>query len=402
MRLIRVPRPLAACAAVAVAAGGLAGCGDDMNQPACASGNICTWAGTGEVAFNGDGLDRLQSALYNPMDLKFAPDGRAYVLDWQNHRVRRVNADNKLETVIGTLDIGDGPLPESGELTPPGVDGKTVNLNHPTDVVFAADGTMYLAAWHNHKIRHFDPTTGLVYVACGAGPGFKGDGGPAAAALMNQPKSVIIDPATGALLVLDTRNMRVRRIAADAPATIDTVVGNGTWGFAGDGGAPLAAELALQVVNADTDNPLPGGGLALDAAGLLYIADTENHRIRRVDFTQNVIETIAGTGDAGFSGDGGPALQAMLNYPRDIEMGPDGRLYIADTENHRIRAIDLGTGVITTVAGNGSPDMHKMFGGDGGSPLDAELNRPWGITFDAAGSLYIADALNNRIRKVTR
>src|SRR5262249_18483945 len=153
---------------------------------------------------------------------------------------------------------------------------------------------------HNHKIRHYDPVTGLVYVACGAGPGFKGDGGPAAAALMNQPKSVVIDPATGALLVLDTRNMRVRRMAADATQTIATVVGNGTWGYAGDDGPPLGAELALQTVNQDSDNPLPGGALALDAAGRLYIADTENHRVRRVDFTQSLIETIAGTGEKGF------------------------------------------------------------------------------------------------------
>jgi sugar lactone lactonase YvrE len=389
--------PLVALAVVAVV-GALGGCGESSNNAVCTSGTICTWAGTGEPAFNGDGLDRRKSTLFNPMDLKFAPDGRAYVLDWQNHRVRRVNADDTFETVIGTSDVGDGPVPESGELAPPGVDGKTVLLNHPTDVVFAPDGTMYLAAWHNHKIRHFDPSTGLVYVACGAGPGFKGDGGPAAAALMNQPKSVVIDPATGALLVLDTRNMRVRRMAADAAQTIDTVVGNGTWGFAGDGGSPLDAELALQTVNFDSDNPLPGGALALDAAGRLYIADTENHRVRRVDFSQPIIETIAGTGERGFSGDGGPAAQAQLDHPRDLEIGPDGRLYIVDSENQRIRAVDLQTGVITTVAGNGQ----MGFSGDGGSPLQASFSRPWGIAFDAAGNMYVADTQNNRIRKVSK
>jgi len=153
------------------------------------------------------------------------------------------------------------------------------------------------------------------------------------------------------------------------------------------------AQLKLQMAN---DNPEPGGGLALDSQDRLYIVDTENQRVRRVDFAADVIETVAGNGTAGFSGDGGPATEASLAWPRDATIGPDGRLYIADTDNHRIRAVDLATGVITTVVGDGVP----RFGGDGDVPTAASLNRPWGIGFDGVGNLFIADTMNNRIRKV--
>ncbi|HET6285091.1 MAG TPA: hypothetical protein VFH73_29305 [Polyangia bacterium] len=377
------------------------GCGDTPSTPATgctsASGTICTWAGTGEPAFNGDGLALRASALYWPMDVEFAPDGAAYVLDWQNHRVRRADpgADAVLKTVIGTDEIGDGPNPDMGSEVPPGVPGTTINLNHPTDIQIASDGTLLLAAWHNHKVRRYSPATGLVELACGSKPGFAGDGSPAAAALLNQPKSLVINPRTGAIFVLDTRNFRVRRIDPEGQHLINTVVGVGTVGFSGDGGPPDAAQLKFQKPG---DNPEPGGALALDQQERLYIADTENQRIRRVDFAANTIETVAGTGMPGFSGDGGPATEAALNYPRDIEIGPDGRLYIADSDNHRVRAVDLDTGIISTVAGSGQVG----FRGDGGPANLASLARPFGVAFDAAGDLFIADTFNNRIRRVVR
>jgi len=379
-----------------VALGGLivavtGGCGD--NKPPCASGAVCTWAGTGDAALGLDGLDRRATALYWPMDLDFAPDGRAYVLDWQNHIVRRVNADDRMEIVIGTDTVGDGPA-TGDERTAPGVPGTTVNLNHPTDLTFTADGTLLLAAWHNHKIRQFDASTGMVDVTCGNGPGYAD--GPGSTALMNRPKAVAVDPVSGAAFVVDTSNTRIRRIqgAPDAPV-IDTVAGSAMRGFAGDGGPPLGAQFAFQQAN---DNPEPGGAIAIDAQGLLYVVDTENQRIRRIDLTMNVIDTIAGNGTAGFSGDGGPATEASLNFPRDAEIGPDGRLYIADSDNHRVRAVDLGTGIITTVAGNGTP----AFAGDGGPPLDASFKRPFGIAFDAAGDMFVADTFNDRIREIKK
>jgi sugar lactone lactonase YvrE len=370
-----------------------AGCGPGSSPPPapdCASGTICTWAGNGDPAFYGDGLDRREAMLYWPMDLAFAPDGRAYILDWQNHRVRRVSLDGTFETVMGTGDVGDGP-DNGDERTAPGVAGTDCNLNHPTDVTFDRDGTIVVAAWHNHKIRRLDPATGMEAVVSGAGPGFTGDGMPAIGALLNQPKSVVVSHTTGAVYLADTRNFRVRRI--DTDGVITTVVGGAMAGFAGDGGSPTAAQLKFQMAN---DNPEPGGGLALDDQDRLYIVDTENQRIRRVDFAADIIETIAGNGTAGFSGDGGPATEASLAWPRDVALGPDGRLYIADTDNHRVRVVDLSTGVITTVVGDGV----ARFGGDGGPPAAASLQRPWGITFDGAGNLYIADTKNNRVRMV--
>ena len=366
----------------------------ETNPPCAGPGTICSIAGNGDAAFTGEGEPALATSLYWPVDLEFAPDGLPYLLDWQNHRVRRIDADGMLRTVFGTDGIGDGPIPGTGDETvPPGVAATSINLNHPTDLQFSPDGgTLYLAAWHNHKIRKMDMATDLAEIVCGRGPGFAGDGGADATTLLNMPKGIALAPS-GDLFVLDTRNFRVRRIAAGT-GIIETVAGDGTRGAAGDGGDPLAAEFSFQ---GDSDNPEPGGSIALDGEGRLYIADTENHRIRRADFSRGIIETVAGDGTPGAVGDGGPAILAELSHPRDVELGPDGRrLFIADTENHEIRVVDLETGIIDAVAGTGATG----FSGDGGPAREAALDRPFGIAFDAAGDLFIADTLNNRIRRV--
>jgi len=173
---------------------------------------------------------------------------------------------------------------------------------------------------------------------------------------------------------------------------MSTVVGTGDAGFAGDGGSPLSAQIQMP----SGSNPPPGGALAFDSEGRLYISDALNHRIRRVDFQLDLIETIAGNGLAGFSGDGGPAIEASFNNPRDIIFGPDNRLYVADEFNHRVRAIDLTTGTITTVAGNGI----AAFVGDGGPATVSSLNRPAGLEVDAESHLYVADTYNHRIRRI--
>jgi sugar lactone lactonase YvrE len=179
---------------------------------------------------------------------------------------------------------------------------------------------------------------------------------------------------------------------------VSTVVGQkvcdlAVGGFEGDGGDPLLAK--LNQPTGPNPNP-PGGGLALDDQGRLYIADTLNHRIRRVDFNANIITTVVGNGTPAFAGDGGDPLLASLDTPLDLEFGPDGRLYIADTYNHAIRAVDFTTNVIETVAGNGT----RGFSGDGGAATDARLALPYGLDFDAIGNLYIADTYNHRIRRV--
>jgi sugar lactone lactonase YvrE len=370
----------------------LLGCGSSDSGEPCEtrSGVVCRWAGSGALGMNGDALHRRETRLYWPVDLTFSADNEAWLLDWNNHLVRHVRSDDTFETVVGDMFVGDGP-PDQSDLRPPGAEGKTVALNHPTDLEFGPDGVLYFAAWHNHKIRALDVDTGLVQVMCGRGAGFAGDGGPAAMTLFSQPKAIAIDE-TGAMFVLDQRNFRVRKIAAGTAPTIDTVVGKGTSGFSGDDGDPLEAQLAFETGG----NPEPSGALALAGDGTLFIADGLNQRIRRVDFGRNQITTIAGTGEAGFSGDGADAREAQLNGVRDLEFGPDGRLYLADSDNHRIRAIDLESGVIETVLGTGVEGDN----GEGHAPLETQLNRPFGIAFDQDGALFVADTFNSRILKV--
>jgi len=395
-----VDRPLRPVGlAVALVPWALAACASSSNEPGtpapppCAgAGTICAFAGNGQAAYDGEGGPALAASLYWPMDVEFAPDGRAYISDWQNHRIRRVDGDGNLRTVFGTDGIGDGPDPGNGDETvAPGVLATKINLNHPTDVQFSADGkTMFLAAWHNHKVRQMDVDSELEHILCGRGPGFAGDGKSDATALLNRPKGMALAPS-GDLYIVDAQNARVRRISADI---IETVAGNGTVGAGGDGGDPLAAQFSFQQAG---DNPEPGGAIALDAQGRLYVADTENHRVRRIDLLAHTIETIAGTGTSGGAGDGGPATAATLSHPRDVELAPDGkRLFIADTENHKVRAVDLETGTITTIVGTGQRGAL----GDGGPAIEAELYRPFGVAFDADGNLYVADTLNSMIRKV--
>lgn len=324
------------------------------------------------------------------MGVTFGSAGRTYIVDWNNHRIRQVTAEATLQTVIGTDFIGDGPA-DHLDLTLPGALGTMVDLNHPTQMTELQDGTYLLVSWHNHKLRKFFPDTGRVWVTCGRGAGFAGDDGPAAGALLNQP-SQVVQAADGSLFILDQRNQVVRRIAADQ--SIHTVAGTpGQDGYAGDGGSPLNAMLSFP----KGSNPPTGGGLALDAMGRLYISDTLNHRVRRVDFAQDLIETVVGTGVAGYSGDGGLGTAAQINNPRKLALGPDGRIYIADEYNHRVRVFDPATGMVDTVAGNGT----GTFGGDGEDARQASLNRPAGVSFDGQGRLYIADAYNHRIRVMT-
>jgi hypothetical protein len=374
------------------------GCGDGSSEPDppgdevrdCdpSPGVICTWAGTGEIGWDGDGHHRLHSAFYWPIDITFASTGEAYIVDWNNHKVRLVEADQTLRTVIGTNFEGDGPEDNSDQV-PPGAVGYTVHLNHPTEFSELPDGRFLLTGWHTHKMRVYDPVTELVMVTCGAGPGFAGDGGPARLALLERPIQSAIAP-DGTIFILDQTNQRIRRITPD-DSMIDSITGTGVRGFSGDGGSPALAQMN------QPPGTIAGGGLDIDSEGRLYFSDIMNFRIRRIDLALDRIETIAGTGVAGYSGDGGPATAAQINNVREIQFGPDGKLYLADERNDRVRAIDLTTGVITTVAGNGV----RGFSGDGGPATEASLNGPIGLGFDGDGNLYIADAYNQRIRRVT-
>ncbi|MDX2170233.1 MAG: hypothetical protein SF182_24390 [Deltaproteobacteria bacterium] len=362
-------------------------------------GSICTWAGNGGQGFDGDGKDRLLTTIYWPFDIEFTPSGRRVFLDWNNHKVREILPDDTLVTLMGTDFVGDGPK-DLSDLTPEGADPLTIDLNHPTEVIELPNGDLAVMCWHNHKIRELSKADGRARVLIGRGAGFSGDGGRAFDALINQPPHGELD-AAGNLFFIDQRNQRIRVLhdfaAQRKEAIVDTVVGTGVRGFNGDGAA-----LERQLNFPTGGNPEPSGGLALGPDGALYFSDTNNNMIRKVVFSdpgtfkQGVVTTIAGTGDKGYGGDGGPATQALLSYPADLEIGPDGALYVADADNNRVRRIDLRTGIITTVAGSGD----AAYSGDGGAAVDASLKRPFGVAFDDQCDLYVSDTFNSRIRKV--
>ncbi len=266
----------------------------------------------------------------------------------------------------------------------------STNIDLPRGLVVDAAGNQYIAAWHQNRVFRVSRNGQLAVVAGNGIAAFSGDGGPATEAGLNAPSGVALD-RSGNIYIADGANYRIRRVDA-ATGTITTVAGNGSYGFSGDGGPATAARM---------DFPY---GLAVDGAGNLYVADGANNRIRRIDGTTGIITTVAGNGSKGYSGDGGPATSASLSWPSGVAVDGRGNLYIADTgryrlkdtPNYRIRRVDAATGIITTVAGNGT----YGYSGDGGLATAASLAQPYGLAIDRLGNLYIADTYNNRIRRV--
>jgi sugar lactone lactonase YvrE len=250
-------------------------------------------------------------------------------------------------------------------------------LAAPAQIAYDAAGNLYIADLNDNVIRKVD-LAGIVTTVAGTGEqGFAGDGGPATSALLDSPAGVAVD-AAGNIYIADTHNQRVRKVNN---GTISTIAGITAAGFSGDGGAATSAQLS---------NP---SALAVDASGNLYIADTDNHRIRKISGT--TITTVAGDGEQGFSGDGGAATAAGIDSPNGVAVDAAGRIYIGDTHNQRVRVVDMA-GLISTLAGGNS----KAFGGDGGVATSALLARPRGLSVDAQGNIYVADSDNNRIRLI--
>jgi hypothetical protein len=356
------------------------------------SGRACTWLGVPqEEGYNGDGLHRRETLVNQPQDLLFMPDGTAWFTDFNNFLIRRVLEDGTIESMVGSqepLFPGDGPL--TG-VTPAGAAGSQWLLNHPTNLLRTPQGQVLVVAWHNHKLLTVEPDDGYVKVMAGGGSGFAGDGGPAATGTQFKQLNDAIYDDEGNLYVIDQQNARIRRI--DAQGMIDTFAGTGTLGYSGDGGPAIDAEFAWE----QSSNPNPSGGI-VHHEGKLYVSDTNVHIIRVIDLATGIIDRFAGTGEQGDSGDGGPALEAELNGPRDLEIGPDGDLYLADTDNGRVKAIDLETGILRNVAGTGELGV----GPDGLLAAETALRRPFGIAFDPDGNLYVMDTLNSRIVKVAQ
>jgi len=370
-----------------------------------AVGEITTFAGNGIIGWDGDGNTLENSSFYQPIDVEFTPTRGVLFVDWQNHRIRQYQNNGTLETVLGMNIIGDGPTgPDIGK----DLDGNwwpadQSALNHPTRVQEMTDGSILVTAWHNHKMRVLDLDNNRQRVIIGRGAGCDGDGQTVADVRLNQHNHGIQGP-DGAVYILDQRNQVIRRVDLQAN-TCQTVGGTLVPGcdtllapgdYAGDNGAPAGAKFNFP----SGPNPPPGGGMCFDVQGRLYISDTLNHRIRRIDFNANVIETVVGNGTPAYTGDGNAPTNASINNPLDIEFGPDGKLYIADTKNNVIRVVDFDLNTIETVAGTGEYPVNANDIGDGGPATEAKLANPRGVAFDPDGNLIIADTYNNRYRGV--
>ena len=339
------------------------------------TGVIDTLAGTGQSVHGGDGGPAIQAQFSFPRSLALDPMGNIYVVDTQSHRIRRINTAGEISTFAGTGEDGDGE--EDGKLA------TETELSFPAGVATDAEGNVYVADSLNHRIRKID-VNGIMTTIAGTGAPYSGgDGGPATEAQIPYPVAVASD-ARGYLYVAEGQGHRIRRI--DVDGTIATLAGTGLRGYSGDGGPASRARLAYPA------------GIVADSSGNVYIADSWNHRVRRIR-PSGIISTIAGTGERADEGDGGPALQAQVAYPVAVATDMSGNLYVVsyvpDKRNHRIRKIDAD-GTISAFAGGGV----RGFGGDGDPALVAQLAYPLGIAADTDGNVYIADSFNARIRIV--
>jgi len=301
-----------------------------------------------------------------------------YIADTSNQRIREVTGSTGIITTVAGWGSkatkffnGDG-----GQAT-------AAALNQPSSVTLDSSGNLYIADTNDYTVRKVTASTGIITTVAGKHwtRGSSGDGGPATAATLFAPSGVALD-SSGNIYIADEGSERTRKVTAST-GIISTVAGNGTSGYSGDGGQGTAAELNYPT------------GVAVDSSGNLYISDLFNNRIRKVTAATGIITTFAGNGTAGYSGDGGQATAAELNYPTGVAVDSSGNLYIGANNDFAIRKVTASTGVITTVAGNGTAG----YSGDGGQATAAELSSPYGVASDSNGNIYIADA-NNNVRRV--
>jgi DNA-binding beta-propeller fold protein YncE len=362
---------------------------------ATAPGTIVTVAGTGSPGFSGDSGPAPQARLHSPHGLALDAAGNLFIAELVNHRVRRVTADGTINTVAGS-----GQQGFSGD----GGRATEAELNAPAWLVVDAGGNLFIGDLFNHRVRRVTPD-GIISTYAGSGPvetninlleltppehgAFSGDYGPATEARLHTPHDLALD-ALGNLYIADWGNHRVRKVSLDG--IITTVAGSSEMGgFSGDSGPAVDARL---------NGPV---GLEVDGAGCLYVSDAFNHRVRRVT-PEGVITTIAGTGEPGFSGDGGRATDARLNFPLGLAVDSAGTLFVADWENYRVRMVSP-EGIISAVVGAGK----KPYAGDGSLATETGLKGPSGLAIDPLGNLLIADAFfhgsdglpdNDRVLKV--
>jgi sugar lactone lactonase YvrE len=371
-------RRLTSLLTVVVIAVALTACGDERREksPSASATPQAPSATPPRTASTPASVTRADLEFFFPHGIAATPNGIVFVSDTDSSRVLRVDRKGKIALFAGQPDLhsfeGDGG---------PATDAL---LHGPTGLAVDAGGNLYIVDHGNNRVRMVD-AQGVITTVAGSGTtgtrqgGSAGDGGPATKAMLQEPMGVAVDPA-GRLYLADRGNWRVRTV--DGAGTITTLAGNGDTGPERLEGPATEAALGLPVGVADG----PGGSV--------YISDEVAHRIVEVD-ADGVMATIAGTGNAGYSGDGGPAVEAELNAPGHVATDARGNLYFADAENHAIRVVNR-KGVIRTVAGTGKPG----FRGDGGPATKARLNEPYAVAVDTSGTIYVTDHGNNRVRRV--
>ena len=337
---------------------------------------ITTVAGNGLPAYSGDGGPATNAGVLWPSFINVDAGGALYIADWSS-RIRKVDTNGIIHTVAG-----NGSVQYSGD----GVAATASAVGFPSGVAADGYGNLFVGDTYNYRVREVD-AGGIIQTVAGSGTIqiAVGDGGAAINAGMYSPYGLIVDP-TGNLYIADAGNHRVRRVSPDG--IIQTVAGVGPYvssngGYAGDGGAATNARLNAPY------------GLAMDKSGNLYIADQYSHVVRKID-TNGVITTVAGNAVNGFAGDGGAATNASFSFPMDVKVDSAGNLYVADSRNNRIRRVDMN-GIISTLAGTGT----NANVGDGGPATNAALSNPTGLALDLAGNLFVGDYSNNCVRVIS-
>lgn len=337
---------------------------------------IVTVAGTGKPQKSGDAGVATEVNIGDVFGVEIGPQNALYVTEVRNHRVWRVDLKSREAAVVA----GSGREGYSGDGGP----ATEADLNEPYEVRFDKAGNMYFVEMQNHLVRRVDAKTRVISTIAGTGkPGYSGDGGPATKAQFRVPHSIALD-GHGGLFIADIGNHRIRRVDLET-GIVESIAGDGSKVLPKEGGVakgePVVGPRALYI-DGDT----------------MWVALREGHSVWRLGLKSNNWTHVSGTGKRGFSGDGGPAKGATYNGPKGIAVGPEGHVYVVDTENQAIRKINTKTNVITTIAGSG-PDA-RGGAGDGGPATKAQLDRPHGICVGKDGTIYIGDTLNHRVRRV--
>lgn len=332
---------------------------------------VSTFAGTGQKGFAGDGGPASKALLNNPFAIARGPDGFMYICDVDNHRVRRVGKDGVISTFAG-----NGKKAYAGDGGP----ATEASLNQPYELAWDKAGNLYFVEIGNHVVRKVDARSGVISTVAGTGKaGFSGDGGPAGKAQMSAPHSLVID-SQGDILVCDILNHRVRKVDMKN-GTISTYAGNGEKKTSPDG---------TVIGSSSVHGPR---ALAFGPDGTLWLALREGNALLKIDTKAGTFKRVAGTGKPGFTGNGGPALAATLSGPKGAATDAKGNVYLADTESHSIRMVDVAKGTLELLVGDG-----KKADGPDGDPLKCRLARPHGVFVDADGAVFIGDSENHRVR----